>query len=102
MTSNRDWNLDMVSISVCCPSCGSHQIANHGKTKNGKQRYSCLQADCLMKTFILDYSYNDYVGHIKQQIFDRIMNSGGISAVVGELGINPNTVMNEIKKRTLH
>ncbi|SJM96283.1 transposase [Crenothrix polyspora] len=98
MTSNRDWNLDMVSISVCCPSCGSHQIANRGKTKNGKQRYSCLQADCLMKTFILDYRYNDYV----TQILDSTMNSGGISAVVRELGINPNTVMNEIKKRTLH
>lgn len=69
---------------------------------NGKQRYSCLQADCLMKTFILDYSYNDYVTYVKQQVLDRIMTSSGIGTVVRELGINPTTVLGDIKKRTLH
>ncbi|SJM89204.1 hypothetical protein CRENPOLYSF1_100069 [Crenothrix polyspora] len=63
MTSNRDGNLDRVSIFVCCPSCGNH-----------------------------------YVTYVKQQVFNRTINSGGISVVVRELGINPNTDLSEIKK----
>ncbi|WP_082081590.1 IS1/IS1595 family N-terminal zinc-binding domain-containing protein [Methylocucumis oryzae] len=41
-----------LSISICCPQCGSSQVSKRGKTEQGKQRYICLNQACSTNTFI--------------------------------------------------
>ena len=47
----------MVLISVLCPHCQSDQIIKGGKTKAGKQRYKCQNADCSHYSFQLNLTY---------------------------------------------
>lgn len=90
----------MVLIPVCCPHCGSDQVVKRGKTENAKQRYLCQNQDCPAKTFILDYAYKGYLPEIKQRIIDMTLNGSGIRDTSRVLKISPNTVMNEIKKKS--
>jgi insertion element IS1 protein InsB len=53
------------------------------------------------KTFILDYAYQGYLPEIKQQIIDMALNGSGIRDTARVLHISPNTVINEIKKRSI-
>lgn len=89
----------MALISVRCPQCESEQVAKRGKTEQGKQRYICLNLDCLKKTFILDYSYNGYLPNIKTQIINMALNGSGIRDTARVLNISPSTVIGEIKKK---
>lgn len=88
----------MVLISVCCPRCGHDQVVKRGKTANGKQRYLCQHKDCATKTFILDYTYPDYLPEVKQQIVDRALNGSGIRDTARVLQMSTATVINELKK----
>jgi transposase-like protein len=94
--------LTMSSTFICCPSCGSNQVAKRGKTNNGTQRYSCLETNCLMQTFILDYSYNGCVSHVKQQILAIAISSNNIRNVALEQDISSSTVIKKKKNITLH
>jgi transposase-like protein len=90
----------MVLIPVCCPHCGSDQVVKRGKTENGKQRYLCQQQACSAKTFIVDYTYKGYLPEVKQQIIDMALNGSGIRDTARVLQVSPNTVINEIKKKS--
>ena len=90
----------MVFIPVQCPHCGSDQVVKCGKTENDKQRYLCQNQDCPTKTFILDYTYKGYLPEVKQQLIDMALNGSGIRDTSRVLAISPNTVINEIKKKS--
>jgi insertion element IS1 protein InsB len=56
----------MPSCSRCgdsqlCPVCKSRHLVKNGKTKGGKQRYSCKRCK---KWFVAEYAYNAYLSHI--------------------------------------
>jgi len=89
----------MVFISVCCPQCESDQVVKRGKTEQGKQRYRCVNPDCPIKTFILDYSYNGYFPEVKKKIIDMALNGSGIRDTARVLKISPSTVISELKKK---
>lgn len=91
----------MAFISICCPQCGSEHVVKRGKTEQGKQRYLCLQPDCVKKTFILNYSYNGYLQEVKKRIIDMALNGSGIRDTARVLNISPGTVISEIKKRII-
>ena len=91
----------MVLIPVRCLHCGSDQVVKRGKTGNGKQRYLCQYQNCSTKTFILDYAYQGCLPEIKRQVIDMALNGSGIRDTARVLHISPNTVINEIKKKSL-
>lgn len=92
----------MVLIPVICPHCESDQVVKRGKTGEGKQRYRCQNECCNTKTFILNYSYNGYLSEVKKKVIDLSLNGSGIRDTARVLGISPNTVINELKKKNCH
>ena len=91
--------LKMVLVPVCCPRCNGSNVVKRGKTEQGKQRYLCLDGECLKKTFILDYSYNGSLPAVKSQIIDMAVNGSGIRDTARVLQISPTTVINELKNK---
>jgi len=89
----------MVLIPVLCRRCKSDHVVKRGKTKNGKQRYLCLESECTLQTFLLDYDYLGCLSEVKKTILDMAMNGGGIRDTARVLGISPGTVIGEIKKQ---
>jgi transposase-like protein len=92
----------MVLISVLCPHCQSDQIIKGGKTKAGKQRYKCQNADCSHYSFQLNLIYNGRLPEIKEQIVDMALNGSGIRDTARVLKISPTTVISELKKKSRH
>ena len=89
----------MVLIPVLCPYCKSDQVVERGKTGTGKQRYRCQNPECSHSSFLLDPIYKGRLPEIKQQVIDMSLNGSGIRDTARVLGISPNTVINELKKR---
>ena len=89
----------MVFEAVKCPTCGGVEIQRHGQSSTGKKRYICRNSNCTRKTFILDYTYQGYRPEVKQQIEEMAINGSGIRDTGRVLGISPNTVIKELKKR---
>jgi len=81
-----------LSISICCPHCGSSQVSKRGKTEQGKQRYICLNQACSTNTFILEHSYNGNKPEVKKKIIDMALNGSGIRDTARVLNISPSTV----------
>jgi transposase-like protein len=92
--------MPVVLEPVHCPSCDGTQIAKHGKSAAGKQRYKCCNSNCTRQSFIRDYTYQGYLPMIKQQISDMAVNGSGIRDTARVLKISPTTVIEELKKRT--
>ena len=92
----------MVLIAVTCPYCQSDLIAKGGKTDAGKQRYRCQNPDCPHPSFLLNPAYKGRLPEIKEQIVDMALNGNSIRDTARVLGISTDTVMNELKKKSLH
>jgi transposase-like protein len=92
----------MVLISVLCPLCHSNQVIKGGKTKAGQQRYKCQNTDCPRYSFQLDLLYKGRTPAIKEQIVDMSLNGSGIRDTARVLQISPTTVINTLKKKSLH
>jgi transposase-like protein len=65
----------------------------------GKQRYRCQNPECEKKTFIREYSYEAYLPQVKQKISDMALNGSGIRDTAHVLGVSPNTVIDNLKKK---
>jgi transposase-like protein len=93
--------LGMAVIPVRCPSCESDTVVKRGKTEGGKQRYLCQNEACCYRTFRLDYTNRGYMPSVKRQIVDLALNGSGIRDTAGVLNISTDTVIGELKKRTV-
>lgn len=85
---------------VTCPNCNSNDIKTVGLSAKGVQRYRCNNPECLTKSFMLEYRYRAYEPGIKTQLLDMAINGSGIRDTARVLGIDKNTVINTIKKKT--
>ena len=92
----------MVLISVLYPHCHSDQVIEGGKTKAGQQRYKCRNTDCPCYSFQLDLFYKGRTPAIKEQIVDMSLNGSGIRDTARVLKISTTTVINTLKKKSLH
>jgi transposase-like protein len=88
----------MVLVPIKCLPCESTDVIRHGRTSNEKQRFLCRNNGC-GKTFIQNYSDKGRLPEIKQRIVDMAVNGSGIRDTARVLGISPDTVMSELKKR---
>ena len=57
-----------VLIAVGCPHCHSTEVVKYGQSSNGKQRFRCLNGECLRLTFSLNLAYRGLKSEVKQQI----------------------------------
>jgi transposase-like protein len=93
----------MIIQVLHCPHCQSTDLVRHGITRQGKQRYRCRA--CRQgrgRTFLLDYSYAGQSPAVKEQIVEMAMNASGIRDTARVLKISTQTVMTELKKRSLN
>jgi len=76
-----------------CPGCQSEHLVKNGKTKTGKQRYSCKECN---KRFIINYSYNAYKPNTNQQIILFTKEGLGIRSTARVLKISVTTLIKRI------
>ena len=79
--------------SYTCPVCKSEHLVKNGKTKVGKQRYSCKKCG---KRFITDYTYKAYQSNINQQIILFTKEGLGIRSTARVLSISVTTLLKRI------
>lgn len=91
--------IEVVVISIVCPTCKKENVVKFGLNSAGKQRYQCKNGDCSRNTFLLEYSRNGDLPEIKQKIIEMAINGSGIRDTARVLGISMNTVISELKKR---
>ena len=91
-----------VLIAVDCPHCHSTEVVKYGQSSNGKQRFRCLNGECLRLTFSLNLAYRGLKSEVKQQIIEMTLNSSGVRDIARVLQISPATVIKELKKKKLN
>ena len=91
----------MVFLPVHCPYCQSDRVVKRGKSESGQPRYLCQNEACAHRSFRLDYVYQGRLPQVKQQIIEMALNGRGIRATARVLAIRPNTVLKELKKKSL-
>ena len=79
--------------SYKCPVCKSEHLVKNGKTKAGKQRYSCKGCN---RRFIIDYTYNAYNSNTNQQIILFTKEGLGIRSTARVLKISVTTLLKRI------
>ncbi|MEM8715611.1 MAG: IS1-like element transposase [Cyanobacteria bacterium P01_G01_bin.4] len=77
---------------------GQTDVVKHSYSGEGKQRYRCRTADCLLQTLIRHYADRGSLPEVKQQIADMAMNGSGIRDTARVLGVSPTTVIEPLKK----
>ncbi len=80
---------------ISCPSCQGNNLVKNGHSRNGTQRWRCNGCGI---SFQRDYTYTAHRPGIKEQIDQQTLNSSGVRDIARNLGINPNTVCNHLKK----
>ena len=87
----------MVQLPVLCPVCQQPEaVYRHGKATDGTQRYRCTAC---RRTFQLHYRQKIHVPGVRAKITDLALNGSGIRDTARVLGISPQTVMGELKKK---
>jgi len=87
-----------VWLPVLCPECHLSDIIRHGKSPEGKQRYLCRDADCLLSTFVLNTEQPERTRLVKHQIIEMTLNGSGVRDIARVLYVSPATVIRELKK----
>jgi len=91
-----------VYLPLECPTCHQSKfVVKFGQTSNQKQRYCCQNDLCNRKTFILKYDAQGRLPSVKKEIIDMLMNGSGTRDTARVLGISPQTITAEIKKKSL-
>ena len=89
----------MVLEAVACKHCGlAQQVKRYGTTPTGTQRYRCY--DC-GRTFVKTYSRKACDPSVHKQIVPMVLNGAGVRDTARVLGINRNTVIATIKKKSI-
>jgi transposase-like protein len=76
-------------------------VIKGGKTKAGQQHYKCQNTDCPHYSFQLELLYKGRAPAIQEQIVDMSLNGSGVRDTARVLKINPTTVINTLKKKSL-
>ncbi len=88
----------MVLEAVFCPFCQQPEaVCRHGKATDGAQRYRCTAC---RRTFQLRYRHKVREAGVRAQITDMALNGSGVRDTARVLGISPQTVMSELKKKS--
>ena len=87
----------MVLEAILCPFCQLPEaVYRHGQSGDGRQRYRCAQC---RRTFQMQYRHKVREAGTREKIAPMALNGSGIRDTARVLGIRPQTVMGELKKR---
>ena len=87
----------MVYEAVVCPHCHqSEAVYGHGRPADGWQGYRCTAC---RRRFHLPYKHTGSQAGIADKIEELALNGSGIRDTARVLGIRPQTVMAQLKKR---
>ena len=86
-------------VKVKCPKCNEENVATHGKSETGAQRYRCKNKDCFVNTFLLNYTNKGYEPGMNEKIIKMAANASGIRDIARVLGISKQKVQDTLKKR---
>jgi len=87
----------MVFIPVLCPNCQqAAAVYRHGKATDGTQRYRCTAC---RRPFQLQYRHKVREAGVRGKITEMALNGSGVRDTARVLGISPQTVMGELKKK---
>ena len=88
----------MVLEAVLCPVCQQPEaVYRHGKATDGAQRYRCTAC---RRTFQLRYRHKIHEPGTRTRITTLALNGSGIRDTARVLGISPQTVLSELKKKS--
>lgn len=93
MQENDSTCIDGVGGVLQCPFCKGLGIIKYGKTKQGKQRYSCKGCN---KSFIGAYTRLSYLPQIDNKVSQFLKEGCGIRSISRLLAIAASTVMRKI------
>ena len=87
----------MVLEPVLCPVCQQPEaVYRHGKATDGTQRYRCTAC---RRTFPQRYRHTIHEPGVRARILALALHGRGIRDTARVLGISPQTVMAELKKK---
>ena len=85
---------------IFCPNCNNTDLVKNRRSKNGTQRWHCMNENCTRSSFQLTYTYKAHAPGVKEQIDSQTLNSKGVRDTTRILGINKNTVCAHLKKKS--
>jgi transposase len=87
----------MVYEAVSCPHCHQPEaVYRHGRTADGRQGYRCTVC---RRRFHVHYHHAGCQPGTADKIEELALNGSGIRDTARVLGISPQTVMAQLKKR---
>ena len=86
-------------VNVKCPKCNEENVATHGRTEKGVQRYRCKNNGCPMNTFLLNYTNKGYEPGMDEKIVKMAANASGIRDTARVLGVSKQKVQDTLKKK---
>ncbi|MCP4392538.1 MAG: IS1 family transposase, partial [Gammaproteobacteria bacterium] len=91
-----DNQTEPVPKPVRCIYCNSSDVAKHGCSETGEQRYRCRNDECPHVTFMCSYMNFGCFPEIKNKVTDMALNGSGIHDTARVLEIAPPTVIKEL------
>ena len=89
----------MVLEPVRCIYCNSSDVAKHGFSETGEQRYRCCNDECSHVTFMCSYTNLGCLPEIENKVADMALNGSGIRDTARVLEIAPSTVVKELRNK---
>ena len=86
----------MVTITICCPYCGSDDLVRNGHALNGKQKYRCKACNRQSRE---NPAPNGYTEERKEEIINAYQERSSMRGLTRTFHVARNTVKKWLKKR---
>ena len=86
----------MVTVTICCPYCGSEDLIRNGHASNGKQKYRCKACKRQSRE---NPATNGYTEKRREEIIKSYQERSSLRGLTRTFGVARNTVCNWLKKR---
>src|SRR6266581_2394664 len=85
----------MVTVTICCPYCGSEDLIRNGHASNGKQKYHCKSCKRQSRE---NPAPNGYPEERREEIMRAYQERSSLRGLTRTFKITRNTVKNWLKK----
>jgi transposase-like protein len=89
----------MVTVTICCPYCGSDNLVRNGHASNGKQKYRCKACNRQSRE---NPASNGYTEERKEEIMNAYQERSSLRGLARTFHVSRNTVKGWLKKRQQH
>jgi transposase-like protein len=93
--ASKKENPIMVTITLCCSSCGSEDLVRNGHATNGKQMYRCKACKRQSRE---NPAPNGYTDERREEIIKAYQERSSMRGLTRTFGVARNTVKDWLKK----